>query len=281
MYTITKPLRVALAVLASVVALSALAGGAAAILLPEKPAWTAVGFELVTLVAAVLGIVMAGNRFREGPALALACIGGTILVSSGLGYLASGASGQAGDAQVRLALAARIALALAISFLGAWNALGRRPLQWKLAVHGGALAIAGPVLGLLHRQTDGNWFTGPEGGSLGMIGLGLLGLTLIAFAVTSVFAFVRSGMCEPGDTSGSLTRFVLHMLPPGAAGVLAAITHGHINTPLTGMSDVIKVTLSIVLVIFLGGWFCGGVHMLIRAFEMGRGATASQSANPA
>lgn len=268
MYPISKPVRVTIGVVCAVIALTAVGGGIAAYLLPEKPAWTAVGFELVTLVTGVLGLVMAGNRFRSGPGLALACIAGTILVSSGLAYLAGGSRGQAGDGQVRMLLASRVVLAGVLAFFAASLVLGRRQRAWKLAIHGAALAGAGPTLALLHRQTDGNWFAGPEGGSLGVTGVALLGLCAACFAVTSVFAFVRSAMAEEHDYSGALTRFFLHMFPLGCVVLLAIATHGHVND--SGGAAALRVGLGLTLVVFLGGWFCGGAHMLIRAFEMGR-----------
>jgi hypothetical protein len=270
MYQIPKNVRVAVGVLCAIVAVSALAGGAAAIFLPEKPAWTAVGFELVTLISAGLGIVMATDKYRSGPGLALACIAGSILVAAGLGYLAGGSKGQAGDASVRLLLASRVLISFAMGLLAASLVLSRRKGQWKLAIHGAALLVAGPALGLLHRQTDGEWFTGPAGSSLGITAVALIALTVGAFVVAGAFAFIPSAPARDGEGVGPVGRAIVHLAPIVAVVALAAVMRGHVNAEVTGVISVARIVLSLFLVVFLGGWFCGGASMLIRAFEMGR-----------
>lgn len=270
MYQIPKNVRVAVGVLCAMVAISALCGGAAAVFVPEKPAWTAVGFELVTLIASALGLIMATDKYRSGPGLALACIAGSILLASGLGYLAGGSKGQAGDGTVRLLLAGRVFISLALGLLAASLVLGRRKGQWKLAIHGAALLVAGPALGLLHRQTDGEWFSGAEGSSLGMTAIAFLVLTASSFVVAGAFAFMTSAPARDGEGVGPLGRAIVHLGPLVATIALAAVMHGHVNAEVTGFASVARIVLSIFLVVFLGGWFCGGASMLIRAFEMGR-----------
>lgn len=51
-------------------------------------AWLAVAFEAAIVLSGVFGLLAAVGRFRESHALALFCAGGTILLSSAMGYLA-------------------------------------------------------------------------------------------------------------------------------------------------------------------------------------------------
>jgi hypothetical protein len=66
---------------------SALGGCVEALFLQEKVAWSLLGFELVILVAGTIGVLLGLGRFRQGPALALVCVAGTVLVGTGLGRL--------------------------------------------------------------------------------------------------------------------------------------------------------------------------------------------------
>lgn len=88
---IPKPIRILCIVLCAITALSAVPLAVSAAILPrlvpdQRPALALVGFELVVLVAAVLGILIGRGRYAQAPALALACVGGTILASSALGW---------------------------------------------------------------------------------------------------------------------------------------------------------------------------------------------------
>ena len=69
---------------------SALAFAVPAAAHSPKPAWFMLGFELVLVVGAVMGVLTGLGRFREGPAAAIACVAGVTLVASFLGYLGAG-----------------------------------------------------------------------------------------------------------------------------------------------------------------------------------------------
>src|SRR5262245_43109895 len=110
-----------LAVLASAVG-SAILAGAAPLLVPDqRPSWALVGFELVVLVACVQGVLFGRGRFGQGPGLALACVGGTILVASGLGWAGSGKQ-LLGHSLTPL-LGARLLAVAVIGICGAWCVL--------------------------------------------------------------------------------------------------------------------------------------------------------------
>lgn len=59
-------------------------------LLNEPTSWYLVGFEVVILVAAVMGMTSAMKGLRDGPAMTLLCIAGAVGVGSLLGYVGSG-----------------------------------------------------------------------------------------------------------------------------------------------------------------------------------------------
>ena len=175
-----------------------------------KPAWILVGFEAVVLAASVLGWVLARDRFREGPGLALACIAGSILVGSALGGLS--AQWGVGPIPLKLLLAARGLGAMLLAGLGGWMVLARDPRAWPVFVKG--LIAASPILALIA------WF-GVKGGafldpvlSLSAIykfaALGVGGIVL-AFSlcagvhlIVKAFAFGRFAQDEvaPGIISG-------------------------------------------------------------------------------
>jgi hypothetical protein len=145
---IAKPLRLLVLLISGLVALTALVVGPASAALPlfvtgARPAWALFGFELVTLAAAILGVLLGQGRFRSGPAIGLACIAGTILVASGLGWQSTAHA--LGGVSLNPLLAFRVAAALVLGLVAAWSALSRHPSSLRTACLG-VLLIA-PVVG--------------------------------------------------------------------------------------------------------------------------------------
>ena len=146
---VPRPLRllvlmVCVAVLLSAVLLAALAAGAPLLAKDQKPSWALFGFEIVTAVAAVLGIAFGRGRYSEAPGLAVACIAGTILVAAGLGWQGSGR--QLLGVSLTPVLAGRTLAALVVGGAGAWCVLSRDRRSIGLAVLG-AILLA-PVIGV-------------------------------------------------------------------------------------------------------------------------------------
>ncbi len=56
------------------------------------PGWFLVGFEALTLSGCVFAVLIGLGKFRSGPALAMLCVAGTILVGTVLGYTADRAT---------------------------------------------------------------------------------------------------------------------------------------------------------------------------------------------
>lgn len=103
------------------------------------------GFELVSIAAAVVGIHFWRGQFRHGPGLALACVGGTILVASGLGGLS--ATWLVAGQSIKLLVLARAAAAVTIAICGAACVLGRDPKGWPTFLKG--LAWGMPLIALV------------------------------------------------------------------------------------------------------------------------------------
>lgn len=136
--------RLLILVLSAGVLISAVAGAGLAVLLPffvedQRTALALFGFEVVVCVAAALGVLMGRGRYQEAPATALACIGGTILVASVLGW--QGAGRQLGGVSLMPFLAMRLLAAFALLGCAILHALSRNQRAWRLALLGGFLGL--------------------------------------------------------------------------------------------------------------------------------------------
>lgn len=136
---VSKTIRMLVLVVSGLVLLSALGlGGAAAgiqyVVAGQKPSWLLFGFEVVVGAAGVLGVLFGRGKFGEGPGLALACIGGTVLAGSALGWLAAGK--QVGGHSITPLLGPRVLAAGVIGLAGAYCVLSRNPKSWKVAAWG-------------------------------------------------------------------------------------------------------------------------------------------------
>lgn len=203
MFRVPKGLATVAGIVSLLLAVSALGGVAAALWLNPKPALALLGFEIVSLVAAVLGVLFWMGKFHDGPGLALACVAGTILVASGLGFM--GSEGQIGSISLRPYLLARIAGTGILGLLAAHCVLSRHPRAWPLAIKGGVAGL--PVVGVL------------------------------------------------------------------AAGAFLART-GRLSPLLAGQGMAMKLIVGTIAAVVLGTLLCISVHLLVKAFELGRERSA-------
>jgi hypothetical protein len=189
----------------AIATLSAAALAATAALAPilapdQRVSWALFGFEVVVFVAGLLGILTGLNCFREGPGLALACIAGTIIVASGLGWQGSGRA--VAGIGLTPVLGARILISFALALLGVWVVLSRSRESWRPAVVGGCcllvvLAGLGAIVHPATRQAVAGGFSGSSGLSLLLVvlGFGLMCALLSAGAHLLIRAF-ESGRTE-------------------------------------------------------------------------------------
>ncbi|TVQ61115.1 MAG: hypothetical protein EA378_09705 [Phycisphaerales bacterium] len=190
-----KPLRlVALAVSVAVAISSLLLGGAMVYgaLFEGDPNWPGIGFEAIILVAALFGVGVGLNRFREGPAMALACVIGVVVVGSGLGRLTEVQNPAAvlTDAWFLARMAAGFALTACVAIA----VVGRHPNGWK------TLGIGLGLLGLLAAISigvyTGRGLLSGGGGAAAAVGKTVFALVVVllisALLCASVHYLVRA-----------------------------------------------------------------------------------------
>ncbi|VAX42590.1 hypothetical protein MNBD_PLANCTO03-1644 [hydrothermal vent metagenome] len=196
-------LRMIVLVVCSLVGLTALWGILDAVRV-EPRVWGLLGFEVVTVVTAGLGILVGLGKPREAPGLSAGCIAATIFAAATLGRfsaIVTRAESAISEGQaVRLLfrdvmfegrfVAAAVLLAVAACF-----ALGRDWAAWRKLVIGGVLLV--PVLGAFV------WLTGPglgwlmapvesSGGLVRVVGAFIGGIGLVIAASVSVHLVIRA-----------------------------------------------------------------------------------------
>lgn len=129
-----RPIRLLTAAICACILLSALATGVLAIVVPPKPAWTLMAFEVVMAVSCSLALPFARGAYRDGPGLALTCFAGAVFAGSVLGYLS--AQGVLGTHSLKLWLLARVALAGLLGLFAAAVVLVRNPRSWGGLIKG-------------------------------------------------------------------------------------------------------------------------------------------------
>lgn len=131
-------LRMMTATVSVAVACSALAGAVLALTANARPGWALFGFEVVIGVSCVFGVQFGRGRYRHAPGMALACVAGSVLVGSVLGYM-SLQPPTLGGVGLQPFLAARVLAAGLIAASGAVCVLSRHPNSWRLAIVGALL----------------------------------------------------------------------------------------------------------------------------------------------
>lgn len=133
--------------LSGLIALWALVGAILSVALAPTPIWTLLGFEAVIAVAGGLGVFLGLGKYREAPALAIACVAGTILVGSFLGY--RGSAGAIGSLSLKPWIMGRLAIGLTLALLAALTVLVRNRQSWPALFAGLAFAaIPGVLFGM-------------------------------------------------------------------------------------------------------------------------------------
>ncbi|HZW09696.1 MAG TPA: hypothetical protein VFF69_07315 [Phycisphaerales bacterium] len=186
--------RLGLLAIAALVGASAVWGMSDAVM-REPPVWGFLGFEAVTLIAAVIGILLGLGRPREAPALAAACVGATIFAAATLGRFSaivtrSDGTVSEGQALARLVrdpvfdgrvLAAAVFVGAAVVF-----ALGGDRRAWRRLIVGALLAAPVLAVGAWLLMGSGlNWLMAPVesfGGAVRIVVavVGALALAILA-----------------------------------------------------------------------------------------------------
>lgn len=159
-------------------AVAILAGG-----LASPPPFFMLGFEAVIALACVFGVLVGLGRFGSGPAIALACVAGTIGIGSLLGYL--GAGRRLGGVDLTPFLFGRGAAAGSIAMIAAVFVLkrdARRSLPALLRGLGFAAALA-VFLAAIYWIRPQVFAHGPLAKAALVIVSGVVGLGLLSAAV--------------------------------------------------------------------------------------------------
>lgn len=199
-------IRVGVLVLGAAGLVSAIAGAGAALRAFPETLWGMLGFELVAVVAGVLGVLAGLGRFRSGYGLALLCVAGTFFTSAIFGlYLDARLNAQTpdGQAMVKYAILGRIALAAGLGGLAGLAVLIRDGRSWGLLLKG-ALLLA-PVIAALGWVwvTKGRALTTPLEGILSpvrTVAMVLGGLVLmVVFSVGAHLCIRAFEITRPDD----------------------------------------------------------------------------------
>ncbi len=192
-----------------------------------KPAWFLLAFEVIMPVPVVLGLLFGRGRWHDVYGLGLACIAGTILFGSILGYLSipEGKLGVQGGAvgllNMKPWLIARVACALLIAGAAVHIGLRGDPGRWK--TFGIGIATGGAALGImaaLYKYRGAPWMTSTEGSAeaIRIVGLLLAGVVMLVGACAGVHFTVKAfdhgvpraaratgSAAEPGTAAGPQT----------------------------------------------------------------------------
>jgi len=156
-YPVSRSLKLLSLLVSGAVLVSAAFGAGFALLAPVLSpnghvVWVMAGFELVTAVAALFGVLLGLGRYSEAPGLSLACIAGTVVVASVLAW--QGSARNYLGVSLSPFLLARIAASGALALIGAACVLGRDPRSWRWALIGAAMAAPAALVAAA-MVTDG------------------------------------------------------------------------------------------------------------------------------
>jgi len=210
-----KPVGVVVGLVSAAMLVSAVAGIAAA-LMAERTLWYMLGFEIITLVAAIFGVLLGMGRFAEGPGLGLLCVMAAVAVGSVLGDLSTQLAnpirgpllytyGTSGLFEVPLTgfMVGRFIGAAALGACGAWLVLARHPKQSFSSLGRGA-ACGVLFLALL----AGAWKLRPHlaavgtfARTLGAFAFGVIAIGLLAATVHFTVGAFQLGRLRNGGSS--------------------------------------------------------------------------------
>ena len=198
-----RPTQIGVLIVSTLVAASALWGVWDAVG-REPQVWALFGFEIVTLVAGVLGILVGLGKFREAPALSVFSVAGAVFASAILGRFSaivtrtpdSGSGMQA----VRQMLSdpmfdGRMLAVGAFGVLALFLAFGRDSRSWR-ALFGGIVSAGLVLAGLAWAMGPGRpWLLGPveAAADVARVVGSLVGvLVLVVLASIAVHLIVRA-----------------------------------------------------------------------------------------
>jgi len=189
------PLRLLVIVL-SVAVLASAAIAAVLAVLSHPPAWFMLIFEVPITVAGAFGVLIGRGRFKEGPALALACVAGTVGAGSLLGYLGAGTTLMGVD--LRMFLTARLAAAAVLGATAGAIVLFRNPRRSFAALARGII-LGGLLAGLLGCLWAARGAIGSMNAVVLSLGSMIVGAIALGLAAASIHYVIRAFDCDRLD----------------------------------------------------------------------------------
>lgn len=198
-----RPIRIGVLVVSAIVLLSAMWGAWDAVAHNPK-VWALLGFEIVTLVAGVLGVMVGIGKFREAPALSVFSAAGVVFAAAMLGRFSAivtrtpdaGSGTQAVRHLLRDPMFDGRMIAVGVfGVLALFLAFGRDGRSWRLLA--GGIVAAGLVLsGLIWAMGRGrSWILAPveTAADIARVIGSLVGaLVLVVLASIAVHLLVRA-----------------------------------------------------------------------------------------
>jgi hypothetical protein len=190
--------------------------------------WGLFGFEVMTLVAGVFGVLLGMGRFREGWAIGVTAIAGSMLVSLVFGLFVGFIFSKRVESFPELATLTDVTLYLRVVVIGVLGAaaslavFARSSRSWGYVVR--SAAVGGPLVvaaGLIYKDMGpGAWVNSLLGSSGPVAGVTLLSVGLVGIVLFSIAAHllirayecgryeqIESAQSEAIRTSNSLTTY--------------------------------------------------------------------------
>ncbi len=174
-----------------------------------KPVLGMFGFELVAMIAGVLGVMLGLGRFREGFGLGALCVAGTFVAAALFGlYLDANAnvSTPEGTRMVKLAILAHIGIGGAIAGLGGVAVLTRSTRSWGMLVKGVLVAAPAVLVAVWLQRTNASALTtelGPNASMARAIGVIIAAfLLMVLFSVGAHLCIRAFETTRPDDRTG-------------------------------------------------------------------------------
>lgn len=173
--------------------------------------WGLFGFEVMTLVAGVFGVLMGLGKFRWGWGIGVTALGGSILVSLVFGLFVGFIFSKRVESFPELATLTDVTLYLRVGVIGVLGAaaslavFARSPKSWGYVL--GSAAVGVPLVvaaGLIRKDIGpGAWVNNLLGSSGPVAGVTLLSVGLVGIVMVSISAHLLIRAYECGRVGAS------------------------------------------------------------------------------
>jgi hypothetical protein len=208
---ISSPAAVKLVVLTvcALTALSALGFAYVVVMVTVKPLWLMFGFEMVTAVACILGVLFGLGKYQNGQGLALSCVGACIFVGAVLNQISTQGFLQTNDASggigLRWYLLTRLAAAASLAVIGCGLVLARHKDSRRYLLHAAMFGLPLLAVGALAFMLRGRMATAAASLPSVVTALVLVvaGLGAVILISGALHCLIRAFECGRNDTTNA------------------------------------------------------------------------------